>query len=513
MRIGKKLLGFACMLLIPSLMVSASDDYGVKAGMENVTAADGVVSVYISQNQGESYDLTNSDIKVLLNDQELEVTDKVYAKEQAEPVSYYCMVDVSGSMDENRMNTVKDILGQMVDSKGEQDNFCISTIGDNLNNMGLSGDSAAVHEMIDSIAVTHEDTNLYYGITEMIKAMQKDEGVHTLRYFIIFSDGAEDQATGITREEATAEIENSHIPVYTVAMLKASSSNNELESAKVLGSFARKSIGGMHFTPTLDEYKYAEIPARIKGVSDTGIIVKANLGQPELNGNEASVKVTGLTDVDTKLEMSVETAMLQQAIVIPEPETVPEEPTTEAAPVEEQTNNMIYVYIAIAALVILIIIIILIIVNHKKSKNQQYAENMYAEPEEMPEGDGWEMGNISAPSSTPTPAAVSTPTPAKKTRTLHFIRMGIQESAEYEIKLADEYVIGRKAGKCDLVITDDVALSSEHCKLKEVDGDIYLEDLNSSNGTFVNGVPITGAFALNADDIIIIGSYEYRISW
>ena len=40
---------------------------------------------------------------------------------------------------------------------------------------------------------------------------------------------------------------------------------------------------------------------------------------------------------------------------------------------------------------------------------------------------------------------------------------------------------------------------------------IFVCDLTSTNGTFVNGVPITGPYRLFNDDIILIGSMELRV--
>ena len=38
-----------------------------------------------------------------------------------------------------------------------------------------------------------------------------------------------------------------------------------------------------------------------------------------------------------------------------------------------------------------------------------------------------------------------------------------------------------------------------------------MQDNNSTNGTFVNGVPITGEFVVESGDILLVGSAEYKI--
>ena len=72
--------------------------------------------------------------------------------------------------------------------------------------------------------------------------------------------------------------------------------------------------------------------------------------------------------------------------------------------------------------------------------------------------------------------------------------------------------IGRRKN-ADLVIAEDLQVSGQHCKLI-LDGDgLYIQDLESTNGTFLNGVPLIEKTRLSQDDILFIGSFEYRISW
>jgi len=68
-------------------------------------------------------------------------------------------------------------------------------------------------------------------------------------------------------------------------------------------------------------------------------------------------------------------------------------------------------------------------------------------------------------------------------------------------------VVGREP-KCDIHI-DNLGISREHCAFSQ-NGQAYLvQDLNSSNGTYVNGRKVTEHF-LNHDDEIIIGKYMLK---
>lgn len=52
--------------------------------------------------------------------------------------------------------------------------------------------------------------------------------------------------------------------------------------------------------------------------------------------------------------------------------------------------------------------------------------------------------------------------------------------------LGESFVIGKNAEKADYVVTFNRAVSREHCRLARRAGQWYVEDLNSSNGTFLN---------------------------
>ena len=77
-----------------------------------------------------------------------------------------------------------------------------------------------------------------------------------------------------------------------------------------------------------------------------------------------------------------------------------------------------------------------------------------------------------------------------------------------EVTLAkDRTTMGRRPYN-DIVI-DNLAISGEHAVLHMIGGDVYLEDLNSTNGTYVNGRAVKKQ-ALEHNDVIEVGKYKIR---
>ncbi|HRP95373.1 MAG TPA: FHA domain-containing protein [Rhodocyclaceae bacterium] len=77
-----------------------------------------------------------------------------------------------------------------------------------------------------------------------------------------------------------------------------------------------------------------------------------------------------------------------------------------------------------------------------------------------------------------------------------------------EIALDKERItIGRKQTN-DIQI-DNLAISGQHALITTILDDAFLEDLNSTNGTYVNGQPIK-KHVLRANDVIELGKYRLK---
>jgi pSer/pThr/pTyr-binding forkhead associated (FHA) protein len=72
-----------------------------------------------------------------------------------------------------------------------------------------------------------------------------------------------------------------------------------------------------------------------------------------------------------------------------------------------------------------------------------------------------------------------------------------------------EVRIGRAAHN-DLVLEDDL-VSRLHCRLLAVEGAALVTDEGSSNGTWLNGQPMTQPTLLTFDDELVIGPYVLRV--
>jgi pSer/pThr/pTyr-binding forkhead associated (FHA) protein len=70
--------------------------------------------------------------------------------------------------------------------------------------------------------------------------------------------------------------------------------------------------------------------------------------------------------------------------------------------------------------------------------------------------------------------------------------------------------LGRDKG-ADIVL-NDAEVSRRHARFESHEGVVYVNDLKSSNGTFLNGRRVTDAIEIRAGDEIDVGTTRLRVS-
>jgi hypothetical protein len=99
--------------------------------------------------------------------------------------------------------------------------------------------------------------------------------------------------------------------------------------------------------------------------------------------------------------------------------------------------------------------------------------------------------------------------PRKSVRLVVQRSPSLEEGDEFPLNSAP-LTVGR-GGQNDLVLTGDEFASARHARI-EVRGDgVWIQDLDSTNGTYVNGSRVTGAERVTAGDIVRVGETDLRV--
>lgn len=73
-----------------------------------------------------------------------------------------------------------------------------------------------------------------------------------------------------------------------------------------------------------------------------------------------------------------------------------------------------------------------------------------------------------------------------------------------EFPLGREVTVGR-AGGCGVLLTEDTFVSQLHARVFRRDSDLFVEDLGSTNGTFINGKKVTSPVSVRKGDRVQFG--------
>ena len=509
--------------IISNVNVAYASD-SEKIQMQDYEISQGEIKIFVNNTTRE---INKDNLMVKMNNQQLNIMDIQSVDLEVIPTTYYCLVDISGSLDKNRMAEIRKILDTFVQQMKDVDNMCVTKFADHFETTGFTGDKAILSEFISKIEVTNEDTNLYAHVKDSLEALKNDPAVHTNKCLIILSDGADEQETGITMDEAITMVKDSDIPVYTVAMLKQKSSEKQLESAKILGSFARSSAGGIHYAPMIEEIPYETICTLIKESMGNTYITTCELKDIELADNNAEVQVS-YKDAEGQQyfnDKSIPTEKLKEFVVytpvVEEVVVEPEEPVEEVVvevheeiiELEDDSDLILgmapWLFYTILGVLVVIIIVSFILILISNKKNKEAAKKGPEKAEfNMPPTNIINPINVN---SEVQHREVPISQPKRGTKvTLTFMK---GNGKDLTLNIQDTCRIGRDKSKCDFAIENDKSLSSLHCTLSFKGKDLYITDEKSTNGCFVNGVPVDGEHKLEKDDILFIGSSEYRVNW
>lgn len=112
---------------------------------------------------------------------------------------------------------------------------------------------------------------------------------------------------------------------------------------------------------------------------------------------------------------------------------------------------------------------------------------------------------VPAPAAAPPPAWP--PPPRAEPRPEVPVQLAVVEPAEHRgrtFELGEEVTVGRAPG-CGVALPDDSFTSSLHARLWRQDGQVWVEDLGSTNGTYLNRRKLSAPAPLSRGDRLQVG--------
>ena len=509
-----------------------------------------------------------------LSQDKLEFVRAVPFHEMGEGITYYVLLDISCSIPRSYFASIKEGILNLQNSLGEKDRLILCTFGEEVN-LAADGNQTAqdMEEILAQLSNRDQETLLFEGIDRVAALTEQTRGICRRQVLLVISDG-EDFAVGKKMsQEALSTLKDKGLPAYALCIQDtakeninsfgefARTSGGQLVTFKAdEGSAVLTNLSAKLWQDLCVEYRAAsnvvsnkeenfsfqfaddrvlsravmnvhwipdnEAPYLISGEAIgrqqirlvfsepmTGLAGAANYAVT-LDGREVGVtgvaydkedetkitltlaeavengtyKITGANLTDASMEKNPLEGSLLVEITGVEPE--------EVIDADEGPNYMGIIFLLLLAVVILIIVIAVV---SKKKKEKALPE----------QESGGENGNsVVNLQDTGFNSHIVMNSGAKRMLSVVVSAKGkTPQTTTWE--LGSSLIVGR-ASICDIVV-DDLELSRQHFCLESDNGNVFITDLGSTNGTSVNGIGIAGKRRLNPGDMVEAGSMKFKI--
>lgn len=411
---------------------------------------------------------------------------------------------VGGVTKEEVIDTIKDatipvyalgvFTGNMTDAKEDG----LNVLGEIVRASGGTYHQMGAEAYDDILADVQSDIDACYILTLNYDDFEPDGTYHDV-YVSFEQDGSK-------IEDTVQVLMNNKMKDYTAPFV----SNVLVDEANTVTiSFSEEVIGADVINSYRIEYIANEDDDEDEVVLDQVLVpvdvvydaeaMTAVLSFEDLQDGAYSLFITGINDASDEANV-LESYSGQVSFVV--------EQAVEAEP--EPTFMETYgLYVYIGGSILLLLVIVLIIASSRKKGKATKADEDVATPEAL---EPVVSSDIPKTVNLTQHEQNHQPVEKKPTIMLHFAVVDYNnEEHVMEKMISDQLIIGRSSD-CDLSFDDD-EMSRQHCKIVFEDGILAVEDLNATNTTIVNGVPIYERKRLDNDDMLLIGQTEMRVTF
>ena len=514
-------------------------------------------------NQQESY----------LGSEKLALSQQIDFAQSGEGVYYYILLDISNSMPETYFDHIKDGILKFEGKLGPQDKMVLYTFGEEVT-LVLDEDheasaTAAALEPIDNI---DNKTLLFEAVSQAAARAEQVKPEQCRRKILaVISDG-EDFSTGKTRsQEALNDLEVKGIPAYAFGI-----QDTQRENLNSFGEFARMSGGQLaifgpeEFEQSMEEFRAGVVSSDVmkytassnlvsnkmetfsyklpdtnqmvtknvmsaRWIKDTihpGFRSREKIGDRQIkvvfsepvNGSESASNysvtrvgsdseevipvlgvshgegsnavvltvATDLTAGDYIIRCSGITDKSMEANAVITAGTF----TVEKPPMKDRILDWIKAWYWIPVVLAVLVLIVIVTVVYRKVKKGRGV--LYVDGKAVMASDVEVHRHVSIEEQEGVPFKLRVSVKGKYPETM-------------ELSITDSFIVGRS--KISNLYFDDAKMSRQHFVLEWDGRDMYVTDLDTTNGTMVNDVPIRSRRRLEQDDKITAGSVELTIRW
>lgn len=390
------------------------------------------------------------------------------------------LVDVSGSIKPKRFEELQKTLSAWIGRMGPKDRAALVSFGERVKVVqDFTAEQNALLYGVKSLKPLDSHTQLNQGLIRALElARKKGPELPRRKMILLCTDGLDDMPGSVTLDEVRDALATDPVPVYSVFFDDDKMTRVVRDAAlKSLGEFSRRSKGELY------DAKAAPFPVLFEKINQSlndSLVLQFQLKGFKPDGTAKRLEIS----------YSNGSMTLSDGIQI----------RTELPVREKKLPQWIYF---VAAGIALLLVATLVALTRRKKKLPDASP---AAGNPVTVSNQTQGGTVQVPRA---PVALKPSTPAVS---LELIATATSvPSASYKVTFGDRLVLGRNAGESALAIPGDGTISGRHCELVFSAGKLFVRDLQSTNGTFVNGVPIQGNFPIKDGDRLTLGKTELRL--
>lgn len=487
-----------CLCVVPARAQTQCQIY-------NCVTENGAVYLY-SQNPGEI-----TDIVCQIGTERCTDIEVMSVQEANVPVETYILFDNSLSVQEQYRDMIKNIGLQIVSSKTAQEKITIATFDQQLHTLiEQSSDAGQLRQAVEQIEYENQNTSVMDVLYQLYEQFEQRE-IKGICRVIVITDGVGSSGVGYTKEEVAQKIQKYHYPVYTLGCTYKSN-EDELED---LFRISRATNASYFLMDNVQET--SQVINELNTIYDaiqTRIVIPENLA----DGMVKAMKLTyssaeGKKTLTTELTMPF--ANLDDTEGMSESEMHAEGQggfsfltglVGKLGLKDGAYNSMqLMQNIAILAIPILLLVLIVTLMITRRGKRKDRKE-------------------IQSPSQTKKDLSDETERIYDLTERTEIIQGNGRQWDTARIRLTDinnprKYVetsfrdsitIGREQSKSQIVFEYDRSVSGQHCELRFRSGNIYICDVGSGNGTYVDGQRVMSEMKIEDGSVIRLGRLQLK---
>lgn len=418
------------------------------------------------------------------------------------------LLDNSLSISGDNRIKIKDILKRYMQGMPENEAVSFAVFGEDIQFLAEKQNTAdVILPLIDEVEFHDQDTYLTDYLFQAVEMVKSDT---EYTRFIVISDGVDNNATGITKDELNSKLRENPRPVYTVGH-RYKENSGELKNMFALSRIT----GGEEFL--IEDFE--DIQLLVDHLHDFSNIYSIKMDIPEtvMDGGNRHFLLnihTKQGDKEVTGEVSMPFALVEEEpepeplpepepeqIPEPEPEPIPEpepepipEPEPEPKPEPEPAGIGME---KIAGLVLLAAAVTAFLFYKKKS--------------------GRDNGNGAKKSKSAAPEAVSEDTQEKEEtvflggRYLLVLRDRTNPGKIFRYPLDGHVIVGRNIDIVQIAVDYNRTVSGQHCEFYMRNNRCFIRDMNSINHTYLEGRIVNGENEILSGSIVKLGEVEFSV--